>query len=160
MAGEKIVSDITGLWESRHKWLHQRLASKQGDVDGDIICQYIRQVIMQSRMEVARRWYMTTASGSASGRGKLLGTKIVLIYAHPWVLFGWTAATPALLVPSTTCEVVPIWISAQLRCPFRVLITSNGRANRIQHGDVFEQNVLQEHVFEDMMWLTVEEQTV
>lgn len=31
---------------------------------------------------------MTTASGSASGRGKLLGTKIVLIYAHPWVLFG------------------------------------------------------------------------
>lgn len=41
-----------------------------------------------------------------------------------------------------------------------MLITSNGRANRIQHGDVFEQNVLQEHVFEDMMWLTVEEQTV
>lgn len=63
-------------------------ASKQGDVDGDIICQYIRQVMMQSRMEEAKRWYMTTASGSASGRGKLLGTKIVLIYAHPWVLFG------------------------------------------------------------------------
>jgi hypothetical protein len=144
VAGEKIVSDITGFWESRHKWLHQRLASKQARWCG-------------------RRYNMSiyTSSHDAIKDGR--SQEVVYDY-RIWIRL-WTWETSWDQDCPNLCSSLgafwlncgdtglvgsfdDLWSSANWnistieRCPLMVLITSSGRANRIQHGDVFEQKYM------------------
>lgn len=144
VAGEKIVSDITGLWESRHKWLHPWLASKQA-----------RWCVRRYNMSI----FTSSHDAIKDGRSR----EVVYDY-RIWIRL-WTWETSWDQDCPNLCSSLgafwlncgdtglvgsfdDLWSSPNLsistiaatleRCPFMVLITSSGRANRLQHGNVFE----------------------